>query len=178
MSDPYNDSLSRFAALKLGEDDSVIRLDERAAAAAAALALATQARRTLLLYTDDLDPALYDHEAFCDAITQFVTHNRHARIQVLVRDPGHAVKDGHRLIELARRLSSFIELRRRNPEYAEDSQTFLIADETGVLQRPHPGRFEGTVCFRAAVQARELARYFSEVWETSEPDPELRRLHL
>ncbi len=167
-----------YAHLKLGEDDAVHSFGTRAEAASATLALAGQARHTLLLYTDDLDAALYDHTAFCDALTQFVTHNRYARVQVLVRDPGHAIKDGHRLIEHARRLTSFIELRRRNPEYAEDRQTFLVADETGVLQRPHPERFEGTVCFRAAVQARELTRYFHEVWETSEPDPELRHLHL
>jgi hypothetical protein len=97
---------------------------------------------------------------------------------MLVQDPRPIVKDGHRLIEVARRFSSFVALRTAHPDYQDYNETFLIVDETGLLHRRIADRYEGTVHFTAPRLARERLAFFNEVWERSEADPELLRLHL
>ena len=97
---------------------------------------------------------------------------------MLIQDARQAVQRGHRLIELARQLSSTVESRRPAGEYRQFHETFLLADTTGYLHRRIPGRYEGTACFNAPGKAAEWEKYFMEVWERSEPDPELMRLYL
>lgn len=167
-----------FAALRLGEDGREIALATRAECEAAAAALAGQARRSVDIWSRDLDPALYDRPRFLDAVRGLVLNHRHARVRAIVYDARAAVQRGHRLVELARELPSFIELRRPPPDYEEFPEAFLVADGRGLLRRPFADRWEATACFDAPLAARELLRFFDEAWAVSSPDPELRRLHL
>ncbi len=168
-----------FARLRLGEDGGEYALDDSASCRAAAAALAAQARRGLALWTRDLDPALYDQIPFLEAVRRLVLEHRHARVRAIVYDARGVMQRGHRLVELARQLPSYVELRTPPLEdYAEYPEAFLVADGRGVLRRPFADRWEATVSFDAPVAARELLRFFDEAWELSRPDPELRRLHL
>ncbi len=145
----------------------------------AALTLARQARRRILIFTRDLDPPLYNNLLFTTALLNLILRSKHhAQIRILVQDPDHAVKHGHRLLDLCRRFSSFIEARRLPEEYRNHPEAFLIADETGLLHWRYADRYEGTVNYSAPRAASELARFFTNVWELSVPDPELRSLQL
>ncbi|HKJ10589.1 MAG TPA: hypothetical protein VKA76_15990 [Gammaproteobacteria bacterium] len=167
-----------FSRRVLAESDQSLPLAGSADNREAALSLVTQARRTLDIFTQDLEPMVYDHQPVLDAVRQLALRSRHSRIRVLVKDSHRAVKDGHRLVELARHLSSFIEIRKAHEDARDAAEAFLIADGIGTLHRTLASRFEGTVNFRAPLHARRLAQWFTEVWERSAPDPELRRLHL
>lgn len=140
--------------------------------------LAEQAQRSLLLYTDDLEPAVFDREPFLEAVSRLARSHKETHIRVLIQDSRHAVQQGHRLIELSRRLPSTIQFRRPAPEYRDFYQTFLLADDSGYLHRQHAGRFEGTANFHDPAQVADWKKYFLEVWERSQPDAEIRRLHL
>jgi hypothetical protein len=164
--------------LELGVSKDTLSLESWDDNRQAALALARQARRTLQIFSRDLEPAIYEQPDFIAAVTQLATHSRSARIAILLQDPTRAVKEGHRLVELARRLSSYIEIRRPAQQHAERTEAFLIADEAGVLRRPLADRYEGMLSFHAPLEARRLVTLFAEMWEKSESDPELRRLHL
>lgn len=144
----------------------------------AALALANQARRTLHLFTRDLDPTLYDHLPFLEAVRRLAVRGVESRVRILVLEPQRVVRRGHRLIELGRRLTTGIGLRRPPPEYRDHTEHFLIADETGVLFRPLEERYEGWVSFHAPLAARARLKFFAEAWAGSAPDPELQRLYL
>ena len=168
-----------IARLRLGEDGEELALATRAECAAAAAALARQARRGLEIWSRDLDPALYDRTEFLEAVRALVLGHRHARVRAIVYDARAVVRRGHRLVELARQLPSYVELRTPPPEdYAEYPEAFLVADGRGVLRRPFADRWEATACFDAPLAARDLLRLFDEAWDVSTPDPELRRLHL
>ncbi|HQU16398.1 MAG: hypothetical protein B7Z66_10275 [Chromatiales bacterium 21-64-14] len=144
----------------------------------AALALVNQARHTLRLFTRDLDPALYDHLPFLEAVRRLATRGRLSGVQIMILEPQRVVRRGHRLVELSRRLTTGIELRRPQPEYRDHTEHFLIADETGLLFRPLEERYEGWASFRAPLAARVWLKFFAEAWSGSEPDPELQRLYL
>lgn len=144
---------------------------------AAALEVAQSARRSLVLLSVDLDPFIYDQEPFLTAVRQLATGSRYASIRVLVQDSARVVREGHRLVELARRLSSFIELRKPHTDYSTLTETFLVADEHVVLYRTLASRFEG-IAGRNPLLAREKLKLFNQIWGKSEPDQELRGLKL
>jgi hypothetical protein len=162
----------------LGETAGEYSLSSRDDNREAAALLAVQARRMVELFTPDLEPALYDHTPFIDALTQLCVHSPRARVRILAKDFERTVKDGHRLTELARRLSSYVELRKVHSDYQENNETFLLVDDYGLLHRRHAPRFEGTFSCKAPLEVRRLRAYFDEVWDRSEPEADLRRLHL
>lgn len=162
----------------LGETAGDYALAGRDDSRQAAAVLAGQARRQVDLFTPDLEPALYDQSPFLDALTQLCLGSPRARVRVLARDFERTVKDGHRLVELARRLSSYVELRKVHPDYQENNESFLLVDDYGLLHRQHAARFEGRFSCKAPLEVRRLRAFFDEVWDRSEAQADLRRLHL
>ena len=165
-------------ALQLGSSSEEFETGSRDEVVVVAQRLAEQAQRLLLLHTEALSPEIYDRAGFLDAVRRFANRHSQTRFLVLVQESRQAVQRGHRLIELARQLSSTIEFRRPAPEYRHYHESFLLADTTGYLHRRIPARYEGSASFNAPGKAADLETYFMEVWERSEPDLELKRLYL
>ena len=163
---------------RLGETDTRFRIETREDTRRAVVALISEVQRTVDILTPDLEPRIYDQAHFLDTLTRPALGQCRAKLRVLVRDPQRAIKDGHRLIELTRRLSSYMQIRKVHTDYADFTQAFLLADNYGVMHRTLAERFEGTVCFRDPLEVKRLRELFDEIWDRSEPDPELRRLHL
>ncbi|MGH8278163.1 MAG: hypothetical protein ACRETQ_01150 [Gammaproteobacteria bacterium] len=149
-----------------------IRTDNRTAAAQ----IATQARRSLAMFTRDLEAPIYDVPEFLDAARALALRSRYSRIRIVVIDPTSAIKDGHRLIELARRLSSYIEVRRPSEDHAKLADAFLIGDDIALLYRPLASRYEGFADLYTPVAARGRLSSFEDIWGHGEPEPEFRRL--
>lgn len=164
--------------LRLGTSKLEFVLDRKSEICAVTRALADQARHTLLLHIEDLDPAIYEQGPFVDALSRLARSNSKARIRILIQDARRAVQQGSRLIELSRRLSTYIQFRRPAPEYRDCHESFLLADKSGYLYRPNPGRNEAIANFHDPGKVNDWEKYFMEVWTRSEPDPEIRRLHL
>lgn len=164
--------------LRLGETGGPLRLDRPSECARASALMVAQARRRLRIFTPDLQAAIYDQQAFLDAVSGLAVASPRSRVQILVKDSGAAVRHGHRLIELARRLSSAIEVRQVHPDHQDHAQSFLVADDTGVIKSDPTDPREFVADFQTPLEARRLADFFDEVWERSTPDPELLRLYL
>ena len=136
------------------------------------------AARVIELFTPDLEPILYDQTPIIDAMTQLSLSSPRAKVRVLVKDAERIIKDGHRIVELSRRLSSYIEIRKVHADYQDNNESFLLIDDYGLLHRRHAPRFEGTFSCKAPLEVRRLRAFFDEVWTRSEPVTDLRRLHL
>jgi len=168
----------RIDDLRLGETSLEFEVERLAEASAVAHALAVQAQRTLLLHTEDLEPDIYDDCAFLDAVSRLARDHSQSRIWILIHDARKVVQHGHRLIEIARRLSSTIQLRRPAPQYRNKHESFLLADDCGYLYRPIAARYEGTANFHDPGKVADFKKYFMAVWERSEPDEEIKRLYI
>lgn len=162
----------------LGETNELLSLEGVADHRAVILAMTRQAARTLHIFTRDLDPLLFDTAEFEAAALQLVRNSQYARIHILVQDSSGAMRSGHRLIALAQRLSSKIEIRKPVDEYAIINRAFFVVDETGYVSRQPAERYEGVANFNDRLAARDLVAFFNEVWERSQQDSQLRRLHL
>ncbi|HEX7965125.1 MAG TPA: acyltransferase [Gammaproteobacteria bacterium] len=159
-------------------EDNYRRLETLADNRAASVAVAAIAKRELVLFSHDLEPMLYDKEEFIAAVQALATRSRMSRIRVVTIDPGPAIRAGHRLVALAQRFSSYIEVRRASHDHAGLAETYLVADSTALLLRPVATRYEGYADLHAPFEARQQLKGFEEIWEKAEPDPEFRRLGI
>jgi len=164
--------------LVLGETDQAFRTERAEDLRAVMLALAQQGRRTIDIATRHLDPPLLDREDFVDAVKTVALGSKYAEIRILLLDPGPVVSRGHRLLQLAQRLSSFIQLRVPSPEHKEFNEAWLVVDKRGYAHRRFSDRFEATVNFNDPRLASQLGNRFDEIWQRATPAPNLRRLHL
>lgn len=168
-----------FAPLPPKPEARVLVAEDREQAIAAIADLLADARYEIAIYTRDLDPALLDVAPILDAIKRIALSGRRARVRVLVQEPRRPVADGHRLIALAQRLPSLIEL--RTPQDETDRQyasAFLINDRRGYLFRVLASRNEGEGSTYAPGRHAQLREYFDQVWERSVPSEELRQLAI
>ena len=167
-----------FESMVLGSDARTWEIDTREENRRACLSMARQATHSVAIVTRDLDSRVYDDADLVESLRQVVLANRRARIRVLVRDSGRAVREGHRLVDLARRLVTFFEIRTPGPEHKDYNSAFFVADGVGVLMRVLADRYEASVSFGDRTQAHELLRVFEEMWSHAKPDTNLRNLRL
>jgi hypothetical protein len=98
----------------------------------------------------------------------------HVRLRVLISDPARAQREGNRFMQMARRLTSFIELRNVPPEYRNNPASFIVADDRAIAYRQQATKWEGIAEFNDQNVVRRHLAYFDEVWAVSLIQPEMR----
>jgi hypothetical protein len=141
---------------------------------AAVAEIATRARRSLSIYTPDLEPQVLDHDLFLEPVKRLVLARSHARLRVLISNPGRVSRDGNRFMMMARRLTSYIDLRNVAPEYRNNPCTFIVADDRAIVYRQQCSKWEGLVDFDDVTVVKRHLAYFDEVWAGSQIQPEMR----
>jgi predicted GNAT family N-acyltransferase len=136
------------------------------------------ATRSLSIFTPDLEHGVYDSSRFLEAIKRLVLSRSHARIRVLISDPGRIQHTVNRFLYVGRRLSTFIEFRHLPESYQGRSDAFLIADDTALVYRAKADRWEGIMDSHEPRVARVYLLQFDEMWQNSEPAGELREFRL
>ncbi len=164
--------------LILGDSDQRVATQSSEEVRQGCLALTQQARRTLDIFTQQLDARIYNNLAFAEALKALATYSRHSLIRILIKDSTPVVKQGSRVVQLSYRISSRIQIRKPPIEYHDEAQEFLIADRKGLMHRRLGHRYEGELNFNEALESRRLLKFFDECWEKSGADPELRHLVL
>lgn len=139
---------------------------------------AQQALRSIKIYTPDLEPGLYDNQAFIDLLVNFIRGNRHASVQILVQNSEHAVQFGHRLVRLAQNLTSAIEVRTSATNSITDEFGYLLVDQSTLLYRSHYRKNTALFTNRCKHRNDKLQELFNFIWETAELDQQVRRLTL
>ena len=134
--------------------------------------------RTVRIYSQELDHALFDRADVTDALSAFVRHGPPARLHILIHSSSSIVSRGHQLLELARRLDSKIEIRKVPGELATDRASFVLADEQGYFLLPDHREYQAMANAFDPVQTERLAERFDYLWDRSEADPDLRVLRL
>lgn len=162
----------------LGVTAGAFEVHEREALKSTCLALASQARRSLDIVSRHLDPPLYDNEDFVEAVKRIALGHRAARIRLLIMDSRPLVAQGHRLLELALRLTTFIEVRTPARQHQDFNEALLVADNTGYVRRQFADRYDAEVDFAGRRRATALTDKLDEMWERGQRDANFRRLHL
>jgi hypothetical protein len=162
----------------LGRDGGTLRISAREDVAAAVLSMVEQVRRDLIVFFPVLDGRLFNGQALADALVGFATAHNRNRARFVVEDASSMVANNGRIVDVCRRLSSFVRARQVGPEHTGLSEWFVVADETGYVHQPHLERNEVRVDYHAPLEARFLRRRFEQMWERSAPVPGIQVVGL
>ncbi len=162
----------------LGQDSGEIDIEGRDHLIALSLAMVSQCRRRLDLVSRHLDPDVYDNDAFVEAVKQLALDHRQARIRLLIIDARPLINQGHRLIELANRLPTFIDVRAPAAQHKGFNEAFLVADNEGYIHRQFSDRFDGQADFADRRLTAGYIDRFENMWERGVPETRFRRLHI
>lgn len=152
---------------------------DAAGAMAAIVAIATHARRSLCIYSRQLDPGLLDCPPVIDALRRFSTTSRGGEVQVLVQDaatPQHALAP---LLNLGQRLPSVFAFREvHEPVDRAYPSAFIANDLGGYYFRTLGHRYDGETGLDSQARARQLREEFGRFWERARPCTEFRALGI
>lgn len=134
--------------------------------------------RSVKLYSPELDHTLFDTPDMVQMLSEFVRAAPSCRVEILIARTKPIVSRGHALIELARRLDGKITLRRIPDGINPDAQSWLVADCQAVWVQSEPAEYRGWSDTYNPVQAERFEKRFTQFWDRSVTDGELRVLRL
>ena len=134
--------------------------------------------RALAILTPDLEPEIYDHEKFLEALKKLILARAFARVRVLITDPARAMKSGNQFVTMGRRLNSYIEFRNLKEEFRSHDEAFCLADENALVYRADGKRWEGMSDTNDPALVSQHLESFDELWHACETEPTVRMAHL
>ncbi|GFZ99395.1 hypothetical protein [Dyella caseinilytica] len=153
----------------------------REEAAAARLQLLAAARYKLAIYLPALSPDMLGSPLELAELRRIATSGRGAEIRLILGNPNAALRMGHRLIDLAQRLSTAIQIRMPSDEETSEataSSAWLLNDTDGYLFLPDAERLEGRAALRDGPGQAPLLLQFERIWERAAPATQLQPLGL
>lgn len=173
------DFKARLAEAAASRSRTDLTLDGRAELSQASLALLQQARRRILIFSHQLEAWCYNRPEVEEAIRALAVRTPNPCCFILLQDSTKVIEEGHRLLHLSRRLTSKIQIQRPlRQDHLEHYRNFVLVDDGGVLLQPLHSRPRASLSFHNPALVRELDAFFQEVWAESEPDSQLRELHI
>jgi predicted GNAT family N-acyltransferase len=164
---------------KPSPDIGALTAGSRRETAEARLQLLTDARHQLAVYLPMLGNDRYASAEELAELRRIAISGRWARIRVLLHDPAAALRNDHRLVALAQRLPSAIQI--RMPVDEADLayvSAYMLNDVGGYLFLPEADRPEGRAARHDRASQAPLQQHFDEVWERAERASMLQPLDI
>ena len=147
--------------------------------AAARMQVLADARHRLAIRLPRLGQDSYASTQELAELRRIAVSGRGAQIRILLHDPAAALHSDHRLIALAQRLPSAIQI--RTPVEEIDLgylSACLLNDAGGYLFQPEASRPQGRAARHDRASHAPLQQHFDEVWERAERASMLQALDL
>jgi predicted GNAT family N-acyltransferase len=160
-------------------DLGVLPAGTRGETAEARRQLLGDARHRLSIYLPLLGNDSYASAEELAELRRIAISGRGAQIRILLHDPAAALRNDHRLVALAQRLSSAIQI--RTPVEEADLayiSAYLLNDAGGYLFLPEADRAQGRAARHDRASQAPLQQHFDDVWERAEPASELQALGI
>lgn len=137
------------------------------------VSLVNQSKRIIQIYSCDLPNVIFASQEVTAALSDFARKNRHVNIEILVKDTRLLIQKRASLLNLNNRLST-IRIKKAHEDYCFGEKTLLLFDQTAFVKKLEIASKVGKACYtdRADVRTQSLA--FSEYWERSIDDPDIR----
>ena len=146
-------------------------------AAAATIGIVANTRRSLMVYSREMDPGLLDQPDVLAALRRLAT--RGGEIRLLLQDVAGPQRAHAPLIALAQRLPSAFSVRViEEPVDLTYPSAFVAGDTGGWYFRPLGHRLDGETQLDGAARMRQLRTVFDGAWERARPASELRALGI
>ncbi len=135
-------------------------------------------RRDVKILSRTLEPALYDRDIFVKSLSCLARSHPQARVEILLKNTKSLAENGHKIVRLAQRLPSKINIRRLTIEPEDDAMAFMIVDKDKLLFKNDESSMQGFANLEAGPEVKHLMDTWERLWQNSEADPQLRPLSL
>jgi hypothetical protein len=129
--------------------------------------LAEVCQRLISIFTPDLEPPVYDNPQVIEVLKRFVLSHSFAKVRILVRDHTRHSGSSNRFMSMAKRLTSYLEIRILLPEHYHYTSSYCIADDRGIVYRLNAERWEGIATINSPPLARQYLQEFDLAWQAS-----------
>ena len=154
-------------ALPMPAADELQVLTNLAEVRQATAAVIATGQRLISIFTPDLEPQLYDDPKVIEVIKRFVLSHSFAKVRVLLRDHTRHTGSGSRFMSMARRLTSYLELRILVPQFHHLTSSYCISDDRGIVYRMRSDRWDGIAAVNSPPVARQYLQEFDAAWLAS-----------
>ena len=172
---------TRSPVARSPQPSSVVTVSGDADLAEAVLTVARAAKRIIRIRSVQLDRAVFDSAELEAVLSALARRHAQCQVRMLVVDPQAFAASSHRLLTLARRLPTPVQLRAvrsAGGESLESQPTVVVADEEAVFVQTHSDASNAFIDLDASAQARSLSIEFDQAWDRAIDHPELRELRI
>jgi len=152
--------------------------DTRDSLHAAMLDLVRASRHEFAIVAPVLDATLWNSATMAEALSHLATQHKRNRIRVVVEDSEHLLHSCTRLVELSRRISDLVLIRRLGDMHHGMNEMLAIADASGCLVQADIRMLDATLDLDSPRQAAPCLQRFEEIWQASDPLPGLHGFRL
>ncbi|WP_404544532.1 DUF7931 domain-containing protein [Dyella jejuensis] len=156
-------------------------IEGREELAAIRLQLLAATRYKLAIYLPALPADVLSRPAELAELRRIATSGRGAEIRLVLGDPAAALRSGHRLIDLAQRVPSTLQIRMPVEDDAStirNSRAWLLNDSLGYLFLPDAERLAGRAALSDGPGLAPLLLQFDQLWGRAVPATSLQPLGL
>lgn len=137
-----------------------------------------QARKQIWLISDTIGSPLLNDESVRDSMLRLAKRNAKADIKILLEDDKKGAGHYNPTIELAQKLTSFIEIRTIPKGAKKPNEMITTVDFTGGIFRKDLNNYAGFAHYNNHLIAQRLRDKFEQHWQYAQPSMQLRRLSL
>lgn len=138
----------------------------------------TSARQSIQIYSHGLDPRILNNRQVEKSILDFVKRSRNSKVQILIYDERLLRGIDHRLVSLAQKFTSFIDIRVVAKDFHENPFGFYLVDHRTMVYRSNVERYEAEKLVMPNFVIKDKSKLFHTIWQSSSPASFLRALHI
>jgi hypothetical protein len=165
-----------FADARLGTDTGLIQTSDNSEIRQALIHMLQPARDVVRISSALLNPGIFDDEELRAALSQLARHSRYTEVRILVSNCKLIAERGHRLLNLSRRLSSSVPMRKLELSEHELQPEYVLVDDCGVIDLAVSEQDPASIFFCNRARNKSLTDDFDNLWHKSRVPVELRTL--
>jgi hypothetical protein len=144
-------------------------LQNRESLREAHLELVNTARHELAVATPALEITIWNSAAMGEAIGHFLARHPRNRARLVIEDTEQMLAYCPRLVELTRRYSDLLLIRRLGDAHRGLAEMFVLADRDSCLLQTDIRLVDATLDLAAPRIAAPHVQRFEQIWESSDP---------
>ncbi len=153
------------------EDNNHFPVKSREHVTETSLRLIQEANRSINILLYDYDEVLLPGSKIGDLLSAFIRQHERCRFQYLCSENDILHERGGKLIQLARKFSTFIKLHQLPDGLKPVQEQFLVVDGNASMLTQHHSSYDYYAHFNDRAMAHKLNNRFDELWQRSEPVP-------
>lgn len=138
----------------------------------------SQAQKQIWMISDNITNPLLNDDIVRDSLLRLAKRNAKAEIRILLEDDKKGAGHYNPTVELAQKLTSFIEIRTIQQGAKKPNEMITAVDFTGGIFRKNLNNYTGFAHYNNHLIAQRLRDKFEQHWQYAKPSLQLRRLSI